>query len=111
MMRGCRGSVDHDLAYVLVRANQSAAAVYDHGPYPFPMGAVVMKEQYADPGCTQLVGFTAMRKEAPGFAPTLGDWRWQRLDVDRAVVEDGVLPRCASCHAAPTCRDFACADP
>jgi hypothetical protein len=111
VVRDCRGSVDHDLAYVVVRASESAAAVYDHGPYPFALGAVVLKEQYADPGCTQLVGFTAMRKEEPGFAAALGDWRWQRLDADRAVIEDGAIARCASCHAASTCRDFACADP
>ena len=42
-----------------------------------------------------------MRKQPSGYAPTYGDWRWQRLDAGGQVIEDGQV-RCASCHSLPT---------
>jgi len=112
-VRDCRRSVDHDLANIIVRTSQIASAAYRGGPYPFPVGSIVVKEEYADPDCRGLLGWTLMRKETAGYDPAFGDWRWQKLDRERRVVMDGKVERCRGCHAMPMCklRDFTCTEP
>ncbi len=112
-VRDCRDSNDHDLNRILVKVEAGLQERYERGPYPFPVGTVIVKEEFADPGCAQRVGWTLMYKEAPGYDARFGDWRWQRLDAAGNVKEDGKLARCAGCHAVASCRarDFACAEP
>lgn len=112
-VRDCRSSVEHGLSHIVVKVGDTLAGRYDRGPYPFDPGTLVVKEEFSDAACTTLVGIALMSKQAPGFDPRFGDWRWQRLDASRALREDGPLPRCASCHTAAACRrrDFVCADP
>jgi hypothetical protein len=134
-VRGCRPSIDHDLAHIVVKTSAALADVYRAGPYPFPVGALIVKEQFEDAACTRIGGWTLMRKEAPGYDPAFGDWHWQRLDGAGRVMagvtagqggkqdgpQDGrgsdtgkrTLARCASCHAAAECRDrdFTCTQP
>jgi hypothetical protein len=110
-VRGCRPSVEHDLRYVIIRVSAEAAAAYDQGPRPLPEGTIVVKEEYGDPGCAQLLAWTAMRKEPMGYFPAAGDWRWQRVNPARRVIEDGMLARCASCHRGCAANDFVCAEP
>jgi hypothetical protein len=112
-VRDCRASVDHNLGRIVIKVESGLEERYERGPFPMPAGTVIVKEEFADPGCTETVGWTLMRKEAAGYDPRFGDWRWQRLDAARKVLEDGKVARCASCHAATACqaRDFACAEP
>lgn len=113
-VRNCRRSGDHDLNYIRVLADDAALAPYNARNAPFPDRSVIIKAEYADDACSDLAGFTAMRKEA-GFAPGGGDWHWQRLDKDRKVVDDGTPDRCTRCHAAcgvpPEGYDFTCTVP
>ncbi|MSP15460.1 MAG: hypothetical protein EXR73_02405 [Myxococcales bacterium] len=113
-VRDCRRSGDHDLQHVRVLADAIARPAYEARDRAFPALALLVKAEYADDACTDLVGFTAMHRE-PGFAPATGDWRWQKLDAHREVIEDGDLPRCASCHTlcgrAPEGHDGTCAVP
>jgi hypothetical protein len=118
VVRDCRNSIDHDLNRILIKADPTIAPLYLDGPFPLPAGAVIVKEEFSDPGCTNRVGYTLMHKEAPGTAASYGDWRWQKLDATGRVLLDGVgiggtVTRCASCHAATDCRarDFTCAEP
>lgn len=78
---------------------------------PFPDGAVIVKQEHADDTCTDVIGWTAMRREA-GFDPENGDWHWQNVELDRSVSEDGRVQRCQSCHAgcgiAPDGHDGTC---
>jgi hypothetical protein len=108
---GCRSSSSH-MNNILVRVHQDLQGVYETGPYPFPQGALVVKEEYRDPGCTDLTAYSVMRKEAPSSDPASGDWTFFKLDVRRRILEKN-MPRCVSCHAQPTCRtrDRVCADP
>lgn len=92
-VRTCRRSPDHDLAYIRVLSSPSAVDVYTTRTGDFPEGAVVLKEEYADPDCTDLVGLAAMERIGD-------DWRWQDVAPDRTVMDDGAIARCASCHAA-----------
>jgi hypothetical protein len=112
-VRDCRPSIDHDLRRILIRVETDMTDRYERGPYPLPPGALIIKEEFDDPDCAVRVGWTLMQKQPAGYAPGFGDWRWQRLDAQGKVLQDGRLPRCASCHAASACRarDFACAEP
>ncbi len=112
VVRGCRPSVDHDLAYVIVRVNASSAETYQAGPFPFLPGTLVVKEQFADAKCQSSAGWTLMRKEAPGYDPLASDWRWIRLDSDRHLMKEGKLKECSSCHVSQCkARDFTCTEP
>lgn len=110
-VRPCRRSGDHDLAYVKIWADPIAFEAYSTRTVPFPEGSIVVKEEYANDACTELDGWTVMRREA-GFDPAHGDWHWQRVEVGRRVSEDGRLERCQSCHAdcgvAPDGHDGTC---
>jgi hypothetical protein len=109
-VRTCRAVADHGLAYQRVLANGVAALPYTSGSYPLPAGSVVLAEQHGDPSCGSLNGFYLMAKE-PGYDATHGDWRWQRLDANQRVLEDGRLTKCSSCHAQPACHDLLCSPP
>lgn len=114
-VRDCRRSPDHDLAYIRVLASPEALAAYTARDAAFPEGAVVLKEEFADPACADPTGWTAMRRQSAGYFAAGGDWQWQRVDPDRRVAEDGALPRCAGCHSAcgvaPEGHDWTCAAP
>lgn len=110
--RSCRANPNHDHPYMLVRANGVAKEPYLGDSFPLPTGSVLVAEEYQDPECNTLLGLTVMYKEKPGYDAKHADWRWQRLDAYRNLLDDGQLPTCASCHASscPT-RDLTCSQP
>lgn len=113
-VRDCRLSADHDLSFVRVYADPVALESYTTRAAPFPAGSLLVKEEHGDETCTDVLGFTAMFREDPGWDPEGGDWHWQKLDADRAVTQDGKLQRCSSCHGlceAPDGFDWTCAAP
>jgi hypothetical protein len=112
-VRDCRPSIDHDLRRILIRVEAGMTERYERGPYPLPSGTLIVKEEFDDPDCATRAGWTLMQKQPPGYDARAGDWRWQRLDAQGKVLEDGRLTRCSSCHADSACRarDFACAEP
>jgi hypothetical protein len=111
-VRNCRFSIEHDGVQIAVYASPAAATAYTEGTYPFAEGTVIVKAEHDDDACAELVGFTAMRKLAPGTAPMNGDWEWQRVDPSGEVVESALIPVCVSCHSDCTNdRDFTCTDP
>jgi hypothetical protein len=107
-VRDCRRSPEHELAFIRILASPEAASTYQTRTGTFAEGAVVLKEEYVDDACTDLLGWTAMRREG-------GDWRWQEVASDRVVVEDGAIERCATCHARCVAPDLGfeetCAEP
>lgn len=112
-VRDCRRSADHDLNYIRVLAGPAALGPYQDRDAPFPVGAVVLKEEFADDQCQDLTGFTVMRKEEAGYAPDSGDWSWQKVSADQEVLPHDEQ-RCTSCHQAcnaGTGYDFTCAEP
>lgn len=111
-VRNCRSSIDHDLAFVVVRVRSELAPDYNSGPYPFPQGTLVVKEQYSDSSCRNLSGYSVMRKEGAGYFPAGGDWQYYALDAYGGVVSNGKNARCANCHAmCGANRDRMCEDP
>ena len=117
--RKCRTSHEHWLHSVRVVVNPLAWKAYtswlplDPANTPFPVGSVVVKPEYDDQFCKNLIGYTVMRKEPAGYWPAANDWHWQRLDANRKILEDGKLAKsCASCHQShcdpPAGYDFTC---
>jgi hypothetical protein len=116
-VRNCRGSGDHDLNNIRILADPAARTPYEGRVVPFPVDAVVLKEEY-DFGDTTCEGpikqWTVMQKLAAESSPDTLDWSWQRVDGDRMVVEEDP-PRCIGCHTgcgvAPDGYDGTCAVP
>ncbi|GIW41420.1 MAG: hypothetical protein KatS3mg076_1997 [Candidatus Binatia bacterium] len=110
-VRDCRFSIEHGGVSVRVLANPIAVQAYLNETSPLPVGSVVVKEEFAGPDCTDenLVGWRAMRKEAPGFDPEDNDWHWQWLDAERRIRTEDKTP-CVACHRAQDCleRDYMC---
>jgi hypothetical protein len=115
-IRDCRHSHEHELRRIRVFASPDAEAPYLalSPEVPYPTGAILVKLEYDDADCTELLGYTALQKLAPGSKPEAGDWLWQRVGPDRKVLEEGALPRCINCHAEhckpPYGYDLTCAE-
>jgi sugar lactone lactonase YvrE len=112
MVRSCRFSASHGGVNVRVFANDVAAQPYLDNANPLPEGSIVVKEEFNGVDCSDdnsLIGWRAMRKEAPGFDSVDGDWHWQKVSSQRVVIFD-TKDTCISCHAAPDClvRDHMC---
>jgi len=116
-VRNCRGSGDHDLNNIRILAGPSALVPYQGRVEPFPVDAVVLKEEYdfGDLTCEgPIKQWTVMRRLAEGSSPDTLDWAWQRVDLERHVVDED-LPRCINCHqgcgVAPDGYEWTCALP
>jgi cytochrome P460 len=115
-VRGCRASIEHFPSNVIVRVRPELASLYESGPYPFPEGALVVKEEYRDSQCQDLTGYTAVRKEKAGYYAEGADWQWFRLDSLGTVMRKGHLKDCANCHSSESScpggksRDLMCTE-
>ena len=115
-VRACRMSLEH-AAYVRVLASSDAVAAYRDRMTPFPVGSIVLKEEYAqsDDTCSKpIVRYTVMQKlDAQASTATL-DWQWQKADAQKHEVTTDLMS-CVNCHAvcgkAPMGYDGTCAEP
>lgn len=109
-VRNCRFSIEHDGVSIIVYASPGAAEAYREGRYPFAPGAVIVKKEHRDGSCTELSGYTVMKKTGTGSSAA--DWSWQRVGADRKVDTEAPAQRCIACHAGCTeGRDQTCTDP
>ena len=112
LVRGCRFSTEHDGNFIAVYCNPGDAGAYTDGTYPLPEGTTLVKIEYADETCTQIVRYSVMRRLAGNADPGLGDWEWQRVDANFNVIASPPPAGCFSCHTGCTDgRDFTCTDP
>jgi hypothetical protein len=116
-VRNCRGSGDHDLNNIRILASPSALAPYQDRLEPFPVDAVVLKEEYdfGDITCEgPIKQWTVMTRLPADSSPDTLDWAWQRVDLSRKVVEEDAA-RCIGCHQscglAPDGYEGTCAMP
>jgi hypothetical protein len=103
-VRNCRQSGEHDLNRVRILADAAAFGPYSKRDQPFPVGAVVLKEEFdiADTNCTgPIKQWTVMKRLAKGSAPKTLDWAWEQVDTKRNVVGRDT-PRCIGCHTGCT---------
>jgi hypothetical protein len=103
--RDCRLSVEHELEYVRLFISPEWAAHFDACveadsgcTEPFGEGALLVKPQYADADCTDLLRVTASLRETAAAAPGPDGWRWQEVTADGRVVLDGAPASCTHCH-------------
>lgn len=100
-VRDCRGpSTPHQMQNIRVLVSPDAVAPYTNQTEPFPVGSVVLKEQYArnDLACAgDIVEYSVMVRLATGSKPDMLDWKWQAVDSDRTVFGDDIKT-CTSCH-------------
>jgi hypothetical protein len=115
-LRGCRESHEHELHFIRVLVSQSALEPYQalSPDVPYPEGATLVKLEYDDEACAELVLYTAYEKLAKGANPAGGDWLWQKVGPQREVIEHGAPWRCINCHtyhcAPPYGYDLTCAE-
>jgi hypothetical protein len=108
-VRSCRRSLEH-AANIRVLVSPDAYAPYADRSAPFPVGSIVLKEQYdpSDLDCAEpLQQFTVMQKLDDG-------WAWQQTDADLHEV-DVKIENCINCHDVcgkpPQGYDGTCAEP
>lgn len=113
-VRDCRHSHEHELRHIRVFADALALEVYDIWDRPYPVGSTIVKLEYDDEECENLLGYTAMKKLEAGENPAGHDWWWQKLDEDKQVTEEGAPFSCIDCHehhcAPPDGFDLTCAE-
>ena len=100
-VRDCRSSSEHDLNKIRVVADPAALAPYQNRVDEFPVGAVVLKEEYefSDPDCVgDIIQWTVMARLATGSSPDTLDWAWQSVDASNNV-KSRDSARCITCHA------------
>ncbi len=102
-VRDCRHSHEHELNHVRVLADLAAAGPYVGWNAPFPVGATLLKLEYDDDACGNLIRYTVMQKRAAGSDPERGDWRWQTVTPKREVVPSPTTS-CVGCHRVH-CKD------
>jgi hypothetical protein len=111
-VRDCRFSVEHSAVNIRILADGPGAAVFADESYPFPTGALVVKEEYRDMECTELEGFTLMQRRDDDDDEATDGWVWQRLDASGRWVGPQDVRACTTCHRMCTLgRDGVCADP
>jgi len=115
-VRDCRRSLEHS-ATVRILASPDAFAAYDGRSEAFPVGSIVLKEQYAtdDITCARSIErYTVMQKVAAQSSPGTLDWTWQEVDADLVETPSDV-PQCVNCHTVcgkpPMGYDGTCAEP
>jgi hypothetical protein len=116
-VRDCRFSLEHDLVQVRVLASPDAFVAYTDRVAPFPIGAIVLKEEYdgSDEACAGPVErFTVMQKLEVGASPSTLDWKWEEAGANRRTIEIDVMA-CTRCHMdcrqPPEGYDSTCAMP
>lgn len=92
---------------IVVRVSPDAIAAFREGE-PLPVGAIVVKEKYADGLASgPLQAYAVMTKRKAGFYPEGGNWEYAfvALTPERAVTR-GRLAECAGCHASARSSDY-----
>ena len=100
-VRDCRSSTSHDFHSIVIWADPDAANPYLDRDAPFPVGSIVLKEEYdiGDTECTgDVVEYAVMQRLEPGSAPDVQlDWFWQELDENSEVISEN-SSLCFGCH-------------
>src|SRR5437660_779626 len=99
-VRSCRMSLEHS-ANVRILASPDAFEAYSGRKSAFPVGSIVLKEEYAqsDASCAKgILHYTVMQKLATDSAPATLDWEWEKDGADKRQVQTDI-PTCVNCHS------------
>jgi hypothetical protein len=114
LVRDCRNSIEH-ASTIRVWVNSIGSQDYLNDENPLPVGTIVVKEEYAGGSCdndADLVAWSVMRKEPPGFDAANNDWDFREYAPDRTQTATPSVT-CIECHNEPECvaRDYMCTAP
>lgn len=98
----------HAFHAIQIYANVAAQESLARKKFPYPVGAVIVKEKVVLSRSGNLSGRTGvggMIKRAPGFDPEHGDWEYFYFE-DAQRVDSGRIHSCVRCHLGAKQRDF-----
>lgn len=98
--KGPKGYRDIFVNKVGIATNQGS------GPYVYPVGTVIVKEQYTNKAAWEAQkkpGFTAMIKVSESAAPSADNWAWSDGYTSKAKAK---YVFCSACHAIGAKDDF-----
>jgi len=101
-------SSPHLNKYISVYVNETGRdAMMTQRTPRFPPGSLIVKEKLSSKTSTEPEILTAMVKHEQGYNPESGDWEYLVLNGNAsAILEQGKLARCQSCHLAYRSSDF-----
>ena len=106
LITNCDKSGSHGGKYVKTYVTKDAEAAWKAKSYPFAESVVFVKVMHSDSKCSDISGYSAMKKIAAGSGGAAGDWDWQSLDADGQVTAEGQVAGCTGCHAGYEANDY-----
>ncbi len=97
LARNCRYSTSHSRFLRVLTDGKETNDAYLAGNCLLPVNSLVLAEEYENASCSSLIGYTLMNKVS-GYDSSHNDWRWQKLDDMRNLLEDGRVQTCIDCH-------------
>jgi hypothetical protein len=97
LARSCRYSTSHTRFIKVLTNNRETNEAYLAGNCLLALNSLVLAEEYDKADCASVTGYTLMYKES-GYDPDHNDWRWQKMDDQRSLLEDGHVQSCIDCH-------------
>jgi hypothetical protein len=82
-----------------VYVNALAKEAWDAGAHEYPVGAVLVKDQFDHGVADRRAGVLVMEKREAGYDPEEGDWRWLVLGLNGGIEREGKIDACVLCHA------------
>lgn len=68
-----------------------------------PVGSIVVKENYTP---DKVLDATTVMYKVAGYNPEINDWFWAKLGNDGAVLAEGQVAGCQTCHGQKKDNDF-----
>jgi hypothetical protein len=97
----------HDDAYFQVFVNDAGLPALESGKGTYPVGALIVKQKYADAEGKKTELYTLMQKREPGYDPEHGDWEYAIVNqTAKQVLARGRLESCIACHKAHDKTDY-----
>ncbi len=85
-----------------VYVNAAAKTAWTSGAHEYPVGSVLVKDQFDHAVAGRAAGVLVMEKREAGYDPEGGDWRWLVLGLNGGIEREGKIDACARCHADAT---------
>jgi hypothetical protein len=82
-----------------VYVNTAAKGAWESGAHEYPVGSVLVKDQFDHAVAGRAAGVLVMEKREAGYDPEGGDWRWLVLGLNGGIEREGKIDACIRCHA------------
>jgi hypothetical protein len=79
-----------------------AKGAWESGAHTYPVGALLVKDQFDHSVAGRPAGVLVMEKREIGYDPEGGDWRYVVLGLNGGIEREGKIDACVRCHADAT---------